>query len=847
MSRELTTLLNSSVAPQPALLAVCIANLFPPSARKIWVGSGALMLALNAGAALAQSGPSADMTAADPVVSDASKVIVTGTRQSGMKAVDSPAPVQVIDASALERTGQPDLIQAIAQLLPSFTAQAVGGDTANLTLSARLRGLSSNDTLVLINGKRRHGTANLAVLGGPYQGGAAADLNFIPVSAIDHIEVLSDGAAAQYGTDAIAGVINIILKSESSGGSINTTGGRYLDGGGKTGDISVNGGLELGEDGFINLTGEDKYHGHSSRGGIDPRVIDPANIAKYPTLLNFPGFPYMNQISGDAAYHIALLSANAGYKINGETNVYAFATAGHKDAAAFENYRMPYKLPTIYPDGFNPQETLKENDIAFTVGIKGKFFNDWSWDLSSTYGKDHDTIGVANSGNISLFNDTGSTPTNFHAGDFIASQWTQNLDISREFAIGWFSPLNFAAGVERRNDTYEIDAGDAASTYKEGSQSYPGFLQSDAGKHTRNNSAAYADLAGSPFAALKLDAAARYEKYSDFGNTTVGKLTGRYDFNPAVGVRSTISTGFRAPTLAEEYYTSTNVSPTSAYVQLAPNSPGAKLVGIDGLKPEKSTNYSIGLVLEPTTNTVFTADAYQIKIRDRIVGSGTLYSSGGAVNSPAVTEAILANGNVLDSSVAMTGINIFSNAADTKTTGLDLLYSISSAYADLGHVDWTIAASYNKTEITKINQAPTQLAPQVLLDATAISDLTTASPRYRVNLGALWKIGNWSVNGRETVYGSSSEYGTEDGGTYYKTTIATKAITDLELANRLTKSLTVSLGVNNLFNQYPTGVSPQLLAAQRAAGDNAAVGVLPSFSPFGINGAYYYAKMNYVF
>jgi iron complex outermembrane receptor protein len=258
MSKELTTLLNSGAAPRPAFLSLCISSLFPPSARKIWYSSGALMLALNSGLAMGQSGPSADTAAPDPAASETTKVIVTGTRQSGMKAVDSPAPVQVIDASALERTGQPDLIQAIAQLLPSFTAQAVGGDTANLTLSARLRGLSSNDTLVLINGKRRHGTANLAVLGGPYQGGAAADLNFIPVSAIDHIEVLSDGAAAQYGTDAIAGVINIILKSESSGGSVNTTGGRYLDGGGKTGDISVNDGFELGEDGFVNLTAEDK-------------------------------------------------------------------------------------------------------------------------------------------------------------------------------------------------------------------------------------------------------------------------------------------------------------------------------------------------------------------------------------------------------------------------------------------------------------------------------------------------------------------------------------------------------------------------------------------------------------
>ena len=844
-----TTILSSApckrdAAPRPAILSLAIAGLFTPTLRnKAMIGSGALVLALQSGMVLA-----ADAATADPAASDASStIIVTGTRTSGMKAVDSPSPIQVIDASALERTGQPDLIAAISLLMPSFTAQAVGGDTANLTLSARLRGLSSNDTLVLIDGKRRHGTANLAVLGGPYQGGAAADLNFIPVSAIDHIEILSDGAAAQYGTDAIAGVINIILKKDSTGGSLSTTGGRYLDGGGNTGDVSVNKGFALGEDGFVNVTGEDRYHGHSSRGGIDPRVINPANIASSPSLLKFPGYPYMNQISGDAEYHLALLSANAGYNINNETQVYGFGTIGEKSASAFENYRMPSKLPAIYPNGFNPSETLKEHDWSLTVGIKGKIFSDWTWDISSVYGKDTDNIGVANSGNVSLYNDTGFTPTNFHAGNFIASQWTQTLDIGHDFAAGWATPISFAAGVERRKDTYEIDAGDAGSTYKEGSQSYPGFLQSDAGSHSRTNTAAYADFAGSPIKPLKLDAAIRYEKYSDFGNTTVGKLTGRYDFTPTVALRSTISTGFRAPTLAEEYYTSTNVSPTSAYVQLAPNSPGAKLVGIDGLKPEKSTNYSVGLVIQPTTTTLLTIDAYQISIRDRIVGSGTLYSSGGALNSPAVTAAILANGNELDPGVTKTGINIFSNAANTRTKGLDVLYTIASNYADYGHVDWTVAGSYNKTDITKINQAPAQLLPQTLLDATALSDLSTAAPKYRVNLGALWKIGNWSVNARETFYGSSSEMGTEDGGTYYQTTIAAKAITDLEVSNRLTKSLTVSIGANNLFNQYPTGVNPQLLAAQRAAGDNGAVTVLPSFSPFGINGGYYYAKMSYVF
>jgi iron complex outermembrane receptor protein len=827
----------------PAPLAQAVSSIFVNKTSVASVGFGALLLALQSGAAIAQTAPVAP--AAVPVDSG-SAVIVTGTRRSGLKAIDSASPVQVIDSGSLERTGQPDLIQAIAQNIPSFTAQAVGGDTANLTLSARLRGLSPNDTLVLINGKRRHTTGNLAVLGGPYQGGAAADLNFIPVSAIDHIEVLQDGAAAQYGTDAIAGVVNIILKKESSGGSISTTAGKYFDEGGRTGDVSANLGFELGDRGFMNLSAESKYHGHSDRGGIDPRVVDATNLKNYPILTSVPGYPYVNHISGDAAYHLQVLALNAGYKITNDTDFYANATYGAKTADAFENYRMPSRLPKLYPMGFSPRETIDETDFGLSLGVKGHV-GDWNWDLSTTYGKDNDKIGVINGGNVSLYNDTGSTPVDFHAGTFIASQWTTNLDVSRELDFGWKTPATLAMGLEHRTDTYEIGAGDPGSRYKEGSQSYPGFLLTDAGKHDRTNSAFYVDLAGSPIPELKLDVAARTEKFSDFGNATVGKLTGRYDFSPAVGLRSTISSGFRAPTMAEQFYSATNVSPTSAFVQLAPNSAGAKLVGVNGLKPEKSDNYSIGFVLKPFERTTITLDAYQISIKDHIVGSGSVYGSGGDVNSPAVVAAIKANGNVLDPTVTQTGINIFSNAVDTRTRGLEAVYSYNEKYGDMGRVDWTASATWNETTVTKINTAPTQLLPQTLLDKAAISDLETASPKYRINLAALWKKGPWTVSVREAIYGPSSEYGTEDGGTYFKTEISAKALTDLDVSYALTKALTLTIGANNLFNKYPDGVNPGLLAAQRAGLDNAAVTIYPSFSPIGINGGYYYARLNYTF
>lgn len=298
----------------------------------------------------------------------------------------------------------------------------------------------------------------------------------------------------------------------------------------------------------------------------------------------------------------------------------------------------------------------------------------------------------------------------------------------------------------------------------------------------------------------------------------------------------------RAPTLAEQFYSATNVSPRSAFVQLAPNSAGAKLVGIDGLKPEASTNISAGIVLNPSASVTVTLDAYHISIRDRIVGSGSLYGSGGSVNSPAVIAAIRANGNVLDPTVVQTGINIFSNAVNTRSRGLEFVATLASSYGAVGKVDWSAAANYNKVEVTKINQAPLQLRPQTLLDATAISHIETASPKMRVNLGALWRNGDWTVNLREAYYGKSSEMGSSDGALYYQTTIKGRVLTDLEVSYKASSALTLSIGANNLFNKYPDMVNGTLLAEQRANLDNSAVTVYPSFSPFGINGGYYYVR-----
>ncbi len=818
---------------------------------------GAVLVCLtmvNTGGAWAQSAP------ADEQPSGRDTIIVTGTRVSGLSAADSPAPVQVIGADILGNVGQPDMIQALAQNIPSFNAQAFGGDTANLTLSAKLRGLSPNHALVLINGKRRHGTSNLAVLGGPFQGGAAADLNFVPLASVDHIEVLLEGAAAQYGSDAIAGVINIIQKEADSGGEVQITGGQYFQGDGKTAGASANIGFAPIPNGYLNLTAEARYHGFSNRGAIDPRVIDtPFNTGLSSRLSNYPGiatlsdYPYLNKISGDAEYRLYTTAFNAGVDISDSLELYAFGSYGYKFAQAYENYRVPSRVvsPTGVrprPFGFSPKESITENDFALTLGAKGDL-GGWLYDVATTYGKDDNDVNVLDSQNASLYFDTGASPTDFHAGDFIGTQWTTNFDISHAFDVGLAGPLTFAAGLEYREDGYELKAGDAASRYKEGSQSYPGFSLTDAGDHKRDSKAVYVDVAVEPIKALQVDAAVRYEDFSDFGDTTVYKLTSGYDFNDAIAIRGTASTGFRAPTLAEGFYSATNVSPTSAFVQLPPNSAAATLLGLNGLQPEESKNYSLGFVLHPDPVLSITVDAFQIEIDNRIVGSGALFGSGcTGCNSPNVLAAIIANGNVLDPTVTDTGVNIFANGLDTRTQGVDIVMTYASDFGEYGAIDWSLAGSYTKTDVIRIAPPPSGLAPGVaLFDATAISDLETASPRYRVVAGALWNADKLSVNTKATLYGPSSEMLSADGSTYYKTQIDERIIIDLDISYAVTDAVTVSLGANNLLNEVPEKYNPALLQQYFQDNNNAAVGQYANFSPFGINGGYYYGKLAYTF
>lgn len=796
------------------------------------------------------------------------EVVVLGSRQPGVTAADSAAPVQIIAASALETAaGNPSLMSALAQTVPSFTLQAFGNDMAGQTLQAKLRGLSCNDALVLVNGKRRHTTANIELDSGPFQGCAGADLNFIPVAAIKRVEVLTDGAAAQYGSGAIAGVINIILKDAAAGGSLSGTYGGYMDGGGLTGNVSAHGGFEPVKHGYFDLTGESHHHGSSNRSAIDERVVNPANLAAYPdsNMTEVPGYPYLGAEEGDGNYDLKTFALNAGFPIR-QIELYVVGTYGIKDAQSFQKYRLPGTVAhtdantgvTTYPFpfGFVPLEASRETDYSVTAGLKG-LLHGWLWDVSSTYGRDHFDAYTLNSANSGIYASTGHpTPSDYFDGYLQATQWTSNLDVNRDFDVGLPGPLNVAYGLEYRRESYGIGAGIPISYLDGGAQGYPGFTPTDAGTHYRDVEAAYVDLAAQPLGALRVDLAGRFDHFSDFGSTMVGKFTARYDLTPRLAVRGTVSSGFRAPMLAEEYYSSTNVTPTSAFVQLPPNSPGGRLIGLgNGLRPEHSVNLSAGLVWHPLPTVIGTLDLYQINVTDRIVATGDLYGTLNGVPQPAaaaINAAIAANGNQLDPAVlasGTTGVTLFANGIDTSTEGADLVFDIPVNYA-FGRVDWSISGTFNRTVVSKAPATPVSLVGETLYDATALSDLTEASPRYVLDLGGLWMRGKLRVHLEEQIYGRSSQWESDNGDNpsnipeYFHSSIGVTPITDLDVAYRLVGHITIAAGAINLFDRYPNRYNATLLAhySNFKYGDTLGVFQYPMFSPFGIDGGYYYVK-----
>lgn len=776
-------------------------------------------LSMLAGAHL-QFAAAADSPADEPSDTnsdDADAVIVTGTRESGRKVYESATPVSIIKAEQLQATGQTNLLDALKQLAPSLTSIFLNS-TPFRTFA--LRGLSPGQTLVLINGKRRHLSSQLFKNSSPYQGSDPVDLDLIPLAAIDHVEILSDGAAAQYGTDAIAGVINIILKSSDHGESMGATAGANYFGDGFTGQVDADTGLKAGDAGFVHISADVHRHDFTNRSGYDPRT----------------NFIVKGEMNGDPASTVETLGINAEKPFTDTVSAYGFLTFAHRDADANQIYRLGNVAPSVYPNGFYPVVGVHEYDFEFNGGIKGTGLLGWDWDLSGSYGRDHARVDTFDTFNPNLYASDGNAQISFYDGAYISSQAIASFDIHRKLDTGWWStPLNLAAGLENRYETFALQAGESASYLLGGGQGVAGFAPATASDSSRNVVGGYLDLSTYFTSQWQVDLAGRFERYPDAGSGKTGKLSTRYDFNPRLGLRGSVSNGYHAPTLAQEHYASSSMSPTSAAGLLPVDSAGARLLGAPPLRPEKSVNASVGFVVEPVTGLHATLDAYLINITDRIIATGSLFGS-------EALAALAANGNTLPYGIPAKNFsaNYFTNGVDTSTKGVDLDIEYRSDLGTYGAINWSLSGNYNSTTITNYHQAPAilQAAGVSLFNPAVISYLTTATPKSRITLAANYLIGDWELTLRETRYGSASQEVDPigNGANFYEQLVPTAYITDIEAGYQLTHHVRWSLGANNVFDRYP----PEAALITTGASNTQ---FYPSISPYGFDGGYYYTRI----
>ncbi|GBQ67076.1 TonB-dependent outer membrane receptor [Ameyamaea chiangmaiensis NBRC 103196] len=769
----------------------------------------------------AQSTQSVAKTAYENSAGEA--VIVTGTRETGKKARESLNPIDVISARELARTGQTNVRDALMQLLPSVNHQTQGTTVGALTDSINLRGLSPNQTLILVNGKRRHTTTNIQTDAGPFRGSTPVDIDMIPMSMIDHIEVLRDGASAQYGSDAVAGVVNIILKSDDHGGTLSNEAGAYSAGDGFTENLNIDHGFALGSRGWLHAGLSYQHRERTDRTGVDTRtgLLDSHWI----------GDPLSDRISA---------AINAGYHVTSGIEAYTTLTYAHRNASTFQIYRLPSTLPTVYPNGFSPILGITENDYAATLGLRGGNFLGWNWDLSSTYGGDRTNIGMQQSANTGIYAATGATDTSFHLTDSASTQLTNDFDLKRSFRPSfWAFPVNVALGAEQRFETYSIGSGSYQSYTLGGSQAVPGVQPQSAGTHSRVVYGVYGDVSTHLTRQLQVDMAGRFEHYTDFGNTEAGKVAARYDITKWFGIRGTINNSIRAPTLAEEYHTSATVTTTGATGELAPSSPGAKLLGANDLKPERSTNVTAGFVLHPLHNLDIAVDAYQLDIRDRIMDGGT-YSGAMAV------AAFEANGRSLPTNVSLSGISAsyLTNAASTRTRGVDITGNYRIDLGQNGRLALDVALNLNETSI---RHTGTNALGRSLLNLQQIAYLTTDAPRNVLIFGGNWTKGRWNINLHEMRYGHIFDQMTiQQGANAYSTSVFApytahaRFITNLAVSYSPADRWTVTAGANNLFNTYPTRVPYAATYYGQAKYDRYG-------QQIGFNGGFYYMNISYRF
>lgn len=798
------------------------------------------LAALTAGAGWSQESP-------EPEADSRDQIVVVGTRSETRTALQTAAPVDVISIGQLENTGITELNSALAASLPSFNFPSPSiTDGTDHVRPATLRGLGPDQTLVLVNERRRHASALVNLGGSVGRGSAAVDLNTIPTSALSQVQVLRDGASAQYGSDAIAGVINLGLREASEGGQVTATFGRYATdiplveqgrtaSDGETVNLSGWIGLPLGPDGFLTLSAEYLDREPTNRAGPDSRQ-------QYPSLPSGDldpretEFDRINHRFGLARAESLSLFANAGVTLDGGAELYGWSSYQQRDGEAGGFYRRALdsrNTLSIYPDGFLPLIATEIEDYSALGGIRGDI-GAWGYDFALGYGRNELGFGVENSLNTSL---GASSPTSFDAGALVYDQITANADFQREYAVDAFAgPLSVAVGAEYRVEGYEIEAGEEASyttgdpSLAGGSQVFPGFQPGNEVDQDRDSIGLYADFEADVTNRLLITAAVRGESYSDFGETVTGKLAGRFEVTDQLALRGAVSNGFRAPSLQQAYFTSTatvfaGTPPVPAEVGTFPaDSAVAAALGGEPLDAEESTNLSGGFVFT-SGNFAFTLDAYAIDIDNRVVLSENL--SGATVSS-------------LLAAAGVTGVErarFFINGVETETRGFDAVATYGLDGGDYGDFDFTLG--FNQTE-TEVVDAPTsEVLPGVTLFARReIARFEVGQPENKLIASVDWSRGDFGGFLRATRYGETTDPATNPAG---DEVLSAKTIVDAEFSADVTRGLNLSVGANNLFDEYPdtTAADPNL--------DSTFGRIFPfsGFSPFGFSGRYLYARARY--
>jgi iron complex outermembrane receptor protein len=778
-------------------------------------------------------------------------VIVTGTRAEGRTLSSSLTPIDIISQDTLKQTGATDITTALSRLVPSLNfPNFPASDTFAFQRPFELRGLSPDQVLVLVNGKRWHSGALLMTLGQLGQGSQGVDLNTIPMDAVDHIEVLRDGASAQYGSDALAGVVNVILKKGAEGGDIQVSAGEYSAGDGMTVQGSGNVGFALGEKGWLRLTLDDTHQDPSNRAQPDNR----------PGLAQLGVKFHYGQIDSDNQN----LLLNSEYDFTPDVQFYAFGHYGQHVGDPYAYFRYGSDTPAyasssllkvtallgpVYPNGFTPMEHGDSIDRSLAMGLRGTW-NDWHWDVSANYGGNRVYYSTLNTTNYAMLYDFGSSPSDIYDGRLTATQQTFDVDISREVRLSWLpNPVTVSFGTQWMRQGYAIKSGELASYYvgnsgvTGGAQGFAGWGPDDAMSASRRDLAEYIQLETNLTDKLSASLAGRHEDYSDFGGTTSGALSLRYDFTDTFALRGSYSTGFRAPTLGQQYYSATTSTaygsgnslglPAGIYLSgLVPvDNPIAKLLGATPLKPETSKSATFGAVWNPTESLSLNTDVYRIVVDNRIALSSTL-----SLVTPSVINYLAANGIT---NLQYSGINYFTNAGNVRSEGIDGVASYRTDLGSSGSLTTTFSATYNQNKVTDVLPNPpvlTQLgALFVRLNRSAILGLLAdTAPRSKIILGETYETGRWGFTGSATRYGRVTSYSSTNS--IYDQSYPGKWIFDVS-ASYTVNQLKFTLGVDNLFDTYPTKVI--------AANNNNGTFPYPGVSPFGFEGAYVYGKVQY--